>query len=293
MNFIDLHVHSTASDGTLTPTQIVTCAAEAGLSAIALTDHDTTAGVAEALKAAEARNRRGLSTPRVIPGAELSCIWHHREKETEIHILGLFLPCENTTLKAFLTEMMEARKKRNDEILRRLSADGICISHSDLVGENPDTVITRAHFATALIKKGYASNIDQVFKKYLNSGGKYCPPKEAAEPERAVRLILECGGFPVLAHPMRYHLSWKEIEELTALLAKAGLMGLEVYYSSHTKEQSQRLRTLGRRFGLLSTGGSDFHGAKKPDIHIGTGYGGLRVPKTLLDDIESALRQKQ
>lgn len=288
MEYIDLHVHSTASDGTLSPSQVVDCAAKAGLCAIALTDHDTVAGVNEALLAADRRRLEGLFSPDVIPGTELSCIWKRGAKETEIHILGLFVPYESGALRAFLDDMVSARELRNAEILRRLAADGIFLSREELTEGNPGAVITRAHFASALIRKGYASSADQAFRKYLASSGKYCPPKETVPPEQAVKLILESGGFPVLAHPMRYHLSWKEIEELACSLAKAGLMGLEVYYSSHTAEQSRRLSALGRSLGLLPTGGSDFHGAKKPDLHIGTGYGGLRVPKALLNDIIKA-----
>lgn len=289
--YIDLHVHSSASDGTMTPAEVVDCAAKAGLSAVALTDHDTVAGVAPALEAARIRADKGLYSPEVIPGTELSCIWEHDQKKTELHMLGLFVDCKSGALCAFLNDVLAARERRNDEILQRLAADHIYLSRQELTGGNPDAVITRAHFASALISKGIVSTTDQAFRRYLAAGGKYCPPKETVSPEKAVQLILQSGGFPVLAHPMRYHLSWKEIELLTGQLTEAGLAGLDVYYSSHTREQSQRLRELCRRFRLLPTGGSDFHGAKKPDIHMGTGYGGLRVSKALLDDIKSALVQ--
>lgn len=285
MSYIDLHVHSCASDGTMTPEEVVDCAAEAGLSAVALTDHDTTAGVSRALAAEKRRRDAGLPTPSVIPGTEISCSWNHDGKETEIHILGLFLPPENSGFQKFLDDMISARDARNHEILRRLAKDGIILTKEDLTEGQEDTVITRAHFASALIKKGCVSTAEQAFKRYLTSGGRYCPPKQTVEPKEAVSLILKAGGFPVLAHPMRYHLSWKEVETLTAELTEAGLQGLEVYYSSHTAEQSRKLRELCRRFRLLPTGGSDFHGAKKPAIHIGIGYGSLRVSELLLEDI--------
>lgn len=285
MGYIDLHVHSSASDGTLTPEEVVDCAAEAGLSAFALTDHDTTAGVSRALAAEKKRREAGLFSPSVIPGTEISCSWLHSTKETEIHILGLFIFPENSEFQKFLDDMISARAARNREILRRLAEDGILLTREDLTEGNDETVITRAHFASALIKKGYVSTTDQAFKRYLTSGGRYCPPKKTVDPKEAVAAILKAGGFPVLAHPMRCHLSWKEVEELTVLLTEAGLQGLEVYYSSHTSEQSRRLRELCRRLHLLPTGGSDFHGAKKPDIHIGTGYGGMRVSDLLLEDI--------
>lgn len=292
MSYIDLHVHSCASDGTMTPEEVVDCAARAGLSAIALTDHDTTAGVSRALEAEKKRREAGLPTPAVIPGTEISCSWNRDGKETEIHMLGLFLPPGNSGVQKFLDDMISARDARNREILRCLAADGIVLSEEDLTEGNKDTVITRAHFASAHIKKGVVSTADQAFKKYLASGGRYCPPKQTVKPQAAVSLILKAGGFPVLAHPMRYHLSWKEVETLTSDLTAAGLQGLEVYYSSHTAEQSRKLRELCRRLHLLPTGGSDFHGAKKPDIHIGTGYGGLRVSELLLEDI-LAFRRSQ
>lgn len=222
------------------------CAARAGLSAIALTDHDTTAGVSRALEAEKKRREAGLPTPAVIPGTEISCSWNRDGKETEIHMLGLFLPPGNSGVQKFLDDMISARDARNREILRRLAADGIVLSEEDLTEGNEDTVITRAHFASALIKKGVVSTADQAFKKYLASGGRYCPPKQTVKPQEAVSLILKAGGIPVLAHPMRYHLSWKEVETLTSDLTAAGLQGLEVYYSSHTAEQSRKLRELCR-----------------------------------------------
>ncbi len=292
MSYIDLHVHSCASDGTMTPEEIVDCAAETGLSAVALTDHDTMAGVSRALAAEKKRRAAGLFSPSVIPGTEISCSWLHDGKETEIHILGLFVLPENREFNQFLGDMISAREARNCEILQRLAADGIVLSKEDLTEGNENTVITRAHFASALIKKGYVSTVEQAFKRYLTSGGRYCPPKKTVDPGDAVSLILKSGGFPVLAHPMRYHLSWKDVESLTVRLTEAGLQGLEVYYSSHTSEQSRKLRELCRRLQLLPTGGSDFHGAKKPDIHMGTGYGGLRVSELLLKDI-LAFRKEQ
>lgn len=151
MSYIDLHVHSCASDGTMTPEEVVDCAARAGLSAIALTDHDTTAGVSRALEAEKKRREAGLPTPAVIPGTEISCSWNRDGKETEIHMLGLFLPPGNSGVQKFLDDMISARDARNREILRRLAADGIVLSEEDLTEGNEDTVITRAHFALSLI----------------------------------------------------------------------------------------------------------------------------------------------
>ena len=179
MSYIDLHVHSNASDGTLSPAQVVNEAARAGLSAIALTDHDTTAGVA---MATEKGRELGV---RVIPGVELSCVYQGKE----IHILGLFVHCEDSAFKKELKELLSVRIWRNEEMLRRFQSDGFDITMSDLTAGNPDTVITRAHFARALVEKGYASSMSDAFHTYLQYGGKYCLKKELITPEHAMRFL--------------------------------------------------------------------------------------------------------
>ena len=163
MGFVDLHVHSDASDGTFTPTQVVELAKNAGLDAIALTDHDTTAGVDEALEAAHHLNIE------VIPGIEVSSSFDG----TEIHILGLFVDQKDPVLAAMLEKMLFSRDRRNEKMLENLAADGITFTKEELCGNNPDTIITRAHIAHALIAKGICSNTDQAFKKYLQYGGLY------------------------------------------------------------------------------------------------------------------------
>lgn len=281
MNFIDLHVHSTASDGTYSPEAVVRLAGEAGLCAIALTDHDTTAGVPEA---AAASGQRGV---RVIPGIEVSSSY----KGKEIHILGLFVRPGEPGLENLLGEMRSRRDRRNQEMLARLAAAGYPLTAGELTGGNPRTVITRAHVARALLARGAGSSMDQVFKKYLRYGGPYCPPKEYFPPEEVLRILLENGAFVSLAHPFQYDLGNQETERLIAWLAALGMQGVEVFHSSHNPGQVQKLAAISRRLKLLPTGGSDFHGANKPDISLGTGRGGLRVPLSILEDIEARLAQ--
>ena len=276
MAYVDLHVHSNASDGTLSPEQVVKLAAEAGLASIALTDHDTTAGVKEAVKA-------GLKWGvEVIPGIEVSSSF----EGVEIHILGLFVDCSNPGLISTLERFQQARNRRNEEILHRLEDAGIHITPEELTGENPKTVITRAHIAQALLSKGYGSSMKQIFKKYLHYGGPFCPPKELLPPEEVIGALTAAHGFAALAHPFLYGLGDKKTEELISCLAGLGMKGLEVYHSSHNQLEIRKLQETAVRCHLLPTGGSDFHGSNKPDISIGTGRGGLHVSSLLLEHIK-------
>lgn len=278
MGYIDLHVHSNASDGTLSPTQVVELAAREGLRAIALTDHDTVAGIREAEEAAE---RTGVE---LVPGIEFSCVW----KGTEIHILGLFVDMDDPSFVRQVQEQLKIRDERNEEMIRRFQEDGMDITLEGLRAGKTDTVVTRAHFAKLLVEKGYAATLDTAFKKYLQYGGRYCIRKERIDPEKAMDILVQNGAFPSLAHIMQYKLGWEEDKKLLAYLKELGLKGLEVYHSSHNASQSIRLQDLAVRYGLLPTGGSDFHGANKPDIQIGVGRGGLKLSYGLLEAIKKA-----
>lgn len=276
MGFVDLHVHSNASDGTFSPSQVVELAKNAGLDAFALTDHDTTAGVPEALE-----KGRDLNI-EVIPGIEVSSSFDG----TEIHILGLFVNSDDPVLAAMLEKMRISRDRRNEKMLENLAADGISFTKEEICGDNPDTIITQAHIAHALVAKGICSGMDQAFKKYLQYGGRYCPQKEHLSPEEVVKTLISNGAFVALAHPFQYKFGDKKTEELIAHMADLGMKGLEVYHSSNNKLESMKLQEMAVRHHLLPTGGSDFHGGNKPDISIGTGRGGLRVSSLLLEDIK-------
>ena len=279
MKLIDLHVHSTASDGSLTPTEVVNRAAGLGLTAMALTDHDTVSGIDEALKAAKNLDME------VIPGIEVSCIY----KEKEIHILGLYIDHTNPELLSFLKEASRKRYDRNIEMLAAFNKDGFEITVEDLHCGNPKTVITRAHFARALLKRGYVSSVDQAFRKYLNPDRPYYRSRELITPEEVLNALQAAGGFPVLAHPLQYKLGWAGTEELVSMLKEHGLCGLECFHSSNNQDESGKLRKLAKKYALAPTGGSDFHGAAKPDIEIGSGRGGLRVSALYLDDIKLSM----
>lgn len=281
---IDLHVHSNHSDGTLSPEELVALAIKTGLSAFALTDHDTVSGIAKA-KAAAAAYGHAVT---VISGTELSAAYHKRD----IHILGLFIEETSPSLLAALAEAVHARETRNELMVKRFKALDIPLTLEELRVENPNTVITRAHFANYLLKHHYVKTAEEAFRRYLNYDAPCFVPREYMQPERAISLILEAGGIPVLAHPLLYKLPAPELEALIRRLTDAGLKGLEVYYSSNTSFDEQICHSLANRFGLLMTGGSDFHGSNKPNLFLGTGRNqNLNIPDSVLEPLYHDLQQ--
>lgn len=280
-NYIDLHTHSNASDGTCTPTEVVQLAAQKGLRAMALTDHDTVSGVEEAMNAATA-----LSLPiQVIPGTELSVAY----KKQDIHIVGLFVDHHNKAFQDMTQLLIRRRLERNEEMIRRFNANGIPVTYDELTQGNPDAVITRAHFARYLVEHQIVKIPNEAFKKYLDPGCPYFIPREYIQPEDGIEIIRKAGGVPILAHPLHYKLPQKELEALIARLKDAGLMGIEVKYSNHTLQDEYYASQLASRFHLLPSGGSDFHGANKPAIDIGTGRGTLAVPYEYLEKLAAAV----
>lgn len=271
---IDLHTHSTASDGTLTPALLVELAYETGLSAIAITDHDTVAGIEEAIS---------CNLPiEVIPGIELSAGYGNGD----IHILGLYIDHTSDLLKKMAQNMVEEREWRNYEMCKRLREAGIDITVEKLRDGNNDMVLTRGHFSRYLIDHGYAKDKPEAFSRYLGVDTPYFVKRRYLSPEECIKLILDCGGTPVLAHPIIYNLPAAELEELVARLKKAGLAGIEAIYSTYTNQDEEIVRSLAHRHSLLLTGGSDFHGANKPEIAIGSGVGNLKIPYSLLEKIK-------
>lgn len=282
---IDLHVHSNHSDGTCSPEELVSLAQTSGVSVFALTDHDTVSGVRKA-KDAAAQSASSGPEVAVISGVEISAAY----KKKDIHILGLFVDETNPVLLAALEEAVAARDLRNEHMAERFRSLGIPLTLEDLRLMNPDTVITRAHFANYLIKHGHVKTSQEAFSRYLGYDGPCFVPREYMQPERAVSLILQAGGLPVLAHPLLYKLPPAELEALLKRLSEAGLKGLEVYYSSNTGFDEQVCFGLANRFGLLMTGGTDFHGANKPNLFLGTGRNhNLNIPEQLLEPLYQAL----
>lgn len=288
---IDLHVHSTRSDGTYTPSQLVDYAMEKGLTAFALTDHDTTDGLEEAISHAS-QLRETLSdkeknkVPEVIPGIELST----DEAGTEVHVVGLFIDQGNEVFRHYLEEFIESRTNRNRKMCEKFQELGIDLTYEALLSRFPDCVLTRAHYAAYLRENGYVGSNKEAFDRYL---GSRCPcyvPREKITPSRAVELILTAGGLPILAHPILYHLSDARLDALVAGLKQAGLVGIEAIYSSYSPSDERQIRRLAKKYDLLISGGSDFHGANKPGLDLGTGYGKLYVPEEILADLRSHLR---
>ena len=276
MELIDLHVHSNASDGSLSPSEVADEAMRMGLSAIALTDHDTVDGISEIL---EYTKDKPLE---VVPGIELSCYYGDRE----IHILGYFMDYENPEFLKELSAIKQARENRNIRMVELMQKDGINISMDMLLHGNPDSVITRAHFARVLMETGVCKDKATVFKKYIGEGCKYYLPKPRVECEQAMRLINTYGRAAYLAHPLLYHMGYKQIFELLTTLKELGLKGVECHHSSNNAYESDKLRSMALELGLEISGGSDFHGAIKPDIMMGKGRGGMRIPMRFLDVIK-------
>lgn len=276
MSYIDLHVHSSASDGSLTPEEVVDLAKHTGLTAFALTDHDTVEGVERALVHAEK-----IKDIEVIPGTELSCYYNNRE----IHIVGLFINHKDETFLNELQKLERAREARNEKMVQNFVDAGIPITLEELKHGNPNSVITRAHFARVLIEKGICKDKTEVFDKYLGIGCPFYLPKPKVTPEHVISLIRQAGGIAILAHPYSYKLSKTELKHMLDDLIPAGLSGMECYYSTYDDGQMQELRNIAHAKKLLISGGSDFHGTVKPDISIGTGHGNLRIPDQLLTSI--------
>lgn len=278
MQAIDLHVHSTFSDGTLTPTQLVALALKSNLEAFALTDHDTTEGINEALEAAKG------SVLEVIPGIEFST--EYRGKD--IHILGYYINPNNENFISKVKEFRDSRETRNKKMCKKLNELGIDIDYDSFTKEYPDSVITRAHYAKYMVAHGFIKYMDEAFEKYI---GDDCPgfvPREKITPTQAVSLIIACGGIPVLAHPILYKLSDSDLEELVASLKKSGLKGIETIYSTNSQTDERLIRKLASKYKLLITGGSDFHGNNKPNLSLGCGRGDLFIPTKLLPPLKKA-----
>lgn len=278
MGYIDLHTHTTASDGTLSPKELVEEACRAGLTAVAITDHDTIDGVKEAL---EQGRKLGLE---VIPGVEISVDFHG-----EMHILGYFLNVNSPVLQETLAQLREYRKERNPQIVQKLNDLGFALTLDEVKEEAGGAVIGRPHIAKVLLKKGYVGSLDEAFSKYLASDKPAYVKKEKLTPQEAINAIIAAGGLPVLAHPKYLPLTRQELNTLLFPLTKAGLKGLEVYYTTHNTAESEFYLALAQQHGLAVTGGSDFHGANKPEIQLGKGLGNLAVKDELLVKLKEVL----
>lgn len=277
---IDLHTHSTASDGSMSPAEIVRLAREKGLSAIALTDHDTVDGVEEAL---EEGKRSGVE---VIPGIEISV-----DFKPEMHILGYF-PAINgyTGIRQELEVVKQGREVRNKKIINRLNELGIDITLEEVKGVALGDIMGRPHIARVLVNRGFVSSIDEAFDRYLCREGLAYFKRVELKPGDGINAIRNAGGLPVLAHPVFLGKSNGELDTLLAELKEFGLAGIEALYSENSKEDTGNFLRLAIKYELLVTGGSDFHGSFKPGIELGRGRGRLEVPYELLEKLRGAVR---
>ena len=274
---IDLHVHSTESDGTLTPEELVAEAKKAGLSAFALTDHDTCQGVGKAMSPAASA---GIE---LIPGIELSTDYHGKE----VHIVGLYIDTENKELLSKTAEYRKCRSERNALMVEALQKEGLSITMEELVAENPDCVITRANIARFLYEHGQIKSVREAFDRYIGDHCKCYVGRLKVSSSDAVRLIKAAGGIAILAHPLLYGLSSTHLQKLIEELKEAGLDGLEAIYSTYTTGEEQQMKRLAKENGLFISGGSDFHGTNKPDISLGKGRGHLYIPYSVLEELKA------
>lgn len=279
MRFVDLHVHSTASDGTLSPQELVKTAVKCGLSAFALTDHDTVSGVDRAINAA--RN----SNLEVIPGIEISTNY----KDKEIHIIGIYINHHDEEFIKGIGSEIDRRSRRNNVLIDKFNEYGFPVSIGELTSMFPDSVITRAHFAAFMVKKGYVEDNKEAFDKYLGDGMPLYVPRERKSPREAIELIRNAGGVPILAHPLLYHLTLGELRTLCKELKEYGLIGIETMYSTYKGFDEQNIRALAKEMNLLESGGSDFHGANKPHIRLGSGMGNLRINYSYLEKLRNSI----
>lgn len=284
MKAVDLHTHSNKSDGSYTPVELIDYAVTKGLAAVALTDHDTTDGLEEAVTHAQSLMESGRPSIEVIPGIEFSTEYEKKD----VHIVGLYIAYDAPAFQSKLREFVDSRINRNIKMCRNLQEAGIDITYEKLQARNPDAVITRAHYASYLFESGYVKSRQDAFSIYLGDHTKYFIPREKVTPVLAVSLILQAGGVPILAHPPLYHMENDQLDKLVSGLKDAGLMGIEALYSSYTQQDERDMRRLADKYNLLLSGGSDFHGVNKPGLDLGTGYGKLFVPEELLDRIKKA-----
>jgi predicted metal-dependent phosphoesterase TrpH len=274
--FCDLHTHSTASDGSDTPSELVKKAMAAGLKAVALTDHDTVAGIEEAM--AEAKQ----SGMELVPGVELSVI----HEKGNMHMLCYLMDHTDKKFNATLEKLQQARGRRNERMLELLAKNGRPVTMEELRELAGDGQVGRPHFARAMVKRGYVTSVAEAFERFLKRGEPAYVPKSILTAEDAIKVIHGAGGVAVLAHPCSLKTSsLQELESIISGLAQHGLDGVECYYSEHGRNFTEKCIELAKRYDLIITGGSDYHGKAKPHIAIGKGKGKLHVPYSCVTSI--------
>jgi len=279
---IDLHMHSTCSDGTFTPTELVREAKASGLTHMALTDHDTVGGVAEAREEAL---RQGIA---FLSGLEISA----ECQPGTLHILGYGVDETSPPLLERLTAVQRWRDERNPKIVEKLGQLGVALTLPEVEAASGGGLVGRPHFAKVLVDKGYVATRQEAFDRYLAKGRPAYVDKARLSPEESIALIRAAGGVAVLAHPLQLQTPDEAtLDAILRALVEAGLQGLECHYRNHTPEDTRRFLALAKRYGLLVTGGSDFHGTNRPGIRLGVGEGELKVPGECWESLTNALRR--
>jgi|SRR5687768_10894712 len=274
--FVDLHTHSTASDGTFAPDAVAVLAKQSGLVGFALTDHDTIDGLEDAERAAHEHRLE------FVPGVELSCQFPH---PGTLHLLAYCIDPQSSRLRDVLHRLIEARDARNPQMIRRLNELGVAITMKEVEDAAGGEVVGRPHMAAVLLRKGYASSVKDAFNKYLGQGAAAYVEKERLSPREAIEAVLAAGGIPTLAHPVQLRTeNDAQLERVVKDLIDLGLQGIEVIHSDHDAADVERCTKLAARFNLLKTGGSDFHGINKKEIQLGLANG-RRIPRQFMDDL--------
>ena len=277
--FCDLHTHSNYSDGTYSPAEIIAEAEKLGLSSVALTDHNTVAGLPAFMEAAQ------HSPVEAVPGVEISCQYG----DTELHLVGLYLPMENLdVITVYLDSLNRKKEESNRLLIHNLNQSGYVLDYEEIRQAHPDGTVNRAVIAASMLEKGYVSSINEAFQDILSvKAGFYVPPQRLTF-FNAIALLRYVEVVPVLAHPF---LNLKTEDVLRTCLQEAvprGLMAMETMYSSYAPETEAAARRIAREFGLLESGGSDFHGQTKPHISLGVGKGNLAVPAAFADTLKNS-----
>ena len=278
MSRLDLHLHTTHSDGSCTPTEVVNMAHRAGVTALAITDHDIMTGVTEAIAAGQ---QWGIE---IIPGVEISSL----AGNSELHILGYFLDWQDSDLLERLKILRNGRHRRNPLIIERLQSLGIDVTYDEVRALAGTDSIGRPHIARVLMDKQVVASAKEAFDRFLAEGKPAYVPRELPSPAEAIHWIKSARGLAVLAHPTWVKITEQPLIDLVRQLKADGLDGVEVYYSTHAARQTREYLSLAQQLGLLVTGGSDFHGLTKPDIEVGIGKGTLHIPTSLLPKMKEA-----
>ncbi|MEE9183856.1 MAG: PHP domain-containing protein [Acidimicrobiia bacterium] len=277
---VDLHTHSTYSDGSDSPAEIVSAAAAAGLEAVALTDHDNLNGILEAAAAADA------SEVELIPGVELSCEW----QPGGMHLVVLWLEPGPGPLQDRLEILQAGRKQRNVDLIELLQQLDVDISYEEVVAEAGGTGVGRPHVAAVLVRKGVVDSIPEAFDLYLASGRPAYVERYRLPPEEAIELARASGAVPIVAHPHTLGMTGTTLDQELRRLARHGLVGLECYYPEYEPDTRLELVERARDVGLVPSGGSDYHGTYKPGLEIGRGYGDLSVGREVWQELAEARR---